>query len=71
MDGPRESYTKWTKLDRERQISYAITHKWNLILKSDTNELIYKTQADATYLQDKRMAPKGEVGGRDKLGVLN
>ena len=61
MDGPRESHTKWTKVDRETQISYAITHKWNLILKSDTNELIYKTQIDSTYLEDKPMVTKGEM----------
>ena len=29
MDGPRD-YTKWSKLDRERQISYDITYTWNL-----------------------------------------
>ena len=37
----REDYTKWSKPDRERQISYDITYTWNLN-KEDTNELIYK-----------------------------
>ena len=46
MDGPRDDQTKWSKSDRERQISYNITHMWNLILKKGTNELIYKTEAD-------------------------
>ena len=32
-DGPRDYHTKWSKSDRERQISYDITHMWNLIFK--------------------------------------
>ena len=31
MDGPRDFHTKWSKSDRERQISYDITHMCNLI----------------------------------------
>ena len=45
MDGPRDYHTKWSKSDRERQISYDITYMWNL-KKNDTNELIYKTEID-------------------------
>ena len=30
MDGPRGYYDKWYKSVRERQISYASTHRWNL-----------------------------------------
>ena len=33
------------KSERERQIPYGITYMWNL--KYDTNELIYKTEADS------------------------
>ena len=44
MDGPRDYYTKWSKSDRERQIS-CITYVWNL--KNDTNELTYKTEIDS------------------------
>ena len=29
MDGPRDYYTKWSKSERERQISYDITYMWN------------------------------------------
>ena len=29
MDGPREYHTKWSKSDRERQISYDVTYMWN------------------------------------------
>ena len=31
VDGPRDYHTKWSKSDRERQISYDITYMWNLI----------------------------------------
>ena len=33
MDGPRDDHTKWSKSDRERQVTYGITHMWNLIFK--------------------------------------
>ena len=51
MDRPRDDHTKWTKSDRERQISYDITYMWNL-KKNDTNELIYKTERQATQLKN-------------------
>ena len=42
MDATRDSHTKWSKSERERQIPYDITYMWNL--KYDTNEPIYETQ---------------------------
>ena len=36
----------WSEV-KQRQISYDITHMWNLIVKNDTNELIYKTETDS------------------------
>ena len=45
MDGPRNYYTKRSKSERERQISYDITYMWNL--KYDTNEHIYETETDS------------------------
>ena len=30
MDGPRDDHTKWSRSDREWQISYGITYMWNL-----------------------------------------
>ena len=30
IDGPRDYHTKWSKSDRDRQISYDITYMWNL-----------------------------------------
>ena len=35
MNGPRDYHTKWSKSDREKQIPYDITYRWNL--KYDTN----------------------------------
>ena len=40
---------------------------WTL-KKSDTNELIYKTNR-STDMENKLMVTKGERRGRDKLGV--
>ena len=33
IDGTGEYYTKWNKPDGERQISYDLTYKWNLMDK--------------------------------------
>ena len=41
MDAARDSHTKWSKSERERQILYDIIYMWNL--KYDTNKPIYKT----------------------------
>ena len=46
MGGPIDYHTKWSKSDRERQISYDITYIWSL-KKNDTNELIYKAESDS------------------------
>ena len=35
----------WSMSDRERQISYNITYRWNL-KTNGTNELMYKTEID-------------------------
>ena len=45
MDGPRDYHSKWSKSDREGQISHDITYTGNL--KYDTNWLIYKTETDS------------------------
>ena len=39
-------HTKWSKSDKERQISYEITNMWNLI-KNDTKELVHKEETDS------------------------
>ena len=30
MDGPKDYHTKWSKSEKERQISYDIAYMWNL-----------------------------------------
>ena len=45
MAGSRGYHTKWSKQDRERQISYNIIYMWNI--KYNTNELIYKAETDS------------------------
>ena len=47
MGGPRDYHTKWSKPNRERQVSHDITYMWNLKGKKDTNELISKTERDS------------------------
>ena len=47
MGGPGDYPTKWSKADRERQISYDITYMQNLKNTNDTNELIHKTETDS------------------------
>ena len=44
-DAPRDYHTKWSKSERERQISYDIIYMW--ILKYDTHELIYEIEIDS------------------------
>ena len=46
MDGPRDYYTKYSKSEKERKISYDITYMWNL-KNNATNELIYKIETDS------------------------
>ena len=59
MHGPRDYHTKWSKSDRERQISYDIAYMWNL--KKCTNELIYKTETQTS--ETNVWLPKGKGGG--------
>ena len=56
MDGPRDYHTRKSKSGKE--------HKYNMIslmcgiyFKNDTNELIYKTEAD---IKNKLMVAKGK-----------
>ena len=45
MDATRDSHTKLSKSERERQISDDIIYMWKL--KYDTKETIYKTETDS------------------------
>ena len=60
MDRPKDYHAKWSKSDREKQISYDIAYMWNL-KENDTNELIYKTRR-VTDVENRPM-----VTGGDKL----
>ena len=54
MDGSRDYHSK---SDEDRQISYNITHIWNL--KNDTNAHIYKTET-LTDFKNKLTVTKAE-----------
>ena len=45
MDGPRDYYTKRSKSEKERQVSYDMLNMWSL--KYDTEEFIYETETDS------------------------
>ena len=61
MVRPRDYRTKWSKSDRERQMSYDITYMWNL-KKNDTNELIYKTETDSQLRKQTYGYQRGKWG---------
>ena len=65
MDGPRDYHAKWSKSERDRQISYDTIYMWNL--KSDTNELIYKTVTD--FINTYRHQRWNIGGGINCLGL--
>ena len=46
-----------------------ISLMWNLILKNDTNELIYKTEKDLQLLKTNLSLPKGKCWGEHKSGA--
>ena len=62
MDEPRDDHTKWSKSDRERQISYDIAYMWSLKKKKSINELIYKIERP-TDIENKFM-----VTNRERVG---
>ena len=66
MDGLIDYHSEGSKSHRERQMSYDITHMWNLILKNDTNELICKTETDLIDFENKLTVTKGETLGREE-----
>ena len=72
MDGPRHYHTKWSKPERERQISYDITYMWNLGEKN-TNELMYKTEKDSDieskHMVIKRKRGRGGINQEDGINI--
>ena len=72
MDATRDYHTKWSKSDRERQISYDITYMWNL--KYDTNEPIYETETESRTWRTDWSLPMGrglEEGWSGRLGLAD
>ena len=61
-DGTRDSHTKWSKSERERQIPYDITYVWNLIY--GTNESFHRKETHGHGEQT-----CGCQGGRGGIGV--
>ena len=62
MDGPRDYHTKWSKSDRERQISYDIAYMWNLKEKKRHKWTYFKNRKRLTDIENKLMVTKGERG---------
>jgi len=44
MDGTRDSHTKWSMSERERQLLYDNIYRWNI--KYGTNDPIYKAETN-------------------------
>ena len=61
-DGLRDYQTKWSKSEKEIQISYNITHMWNLTFIKDRSELFTK-QKQIYRLKTNLWLPKGKPGG--------
>ena len=61
MDGPKDYHTKWSKPDRERQISYDNAKMWNL--KKKIQMYILQNRNRPTDIESKLIVTKGEGGG--------
>ena len=66
MDEPRDYHAKWSKPDRERQISYDTPYMWNKKKKRYKWTYI-QNRKRPTDIENKLMVTK-EKEGRDKLG---
>ena len=60
MGGPRGYHTKWSKPDREREISYDITYMWNL--KKWYKWTYLQNRNRLTDFKNKLMVTEGERG---------
>ena len=66
MDGPGDYHAKWSKSDRERQISYDITYVWNPIKMIQMN--LFTKQPQRTWNQTYGYQ-RGNVWGSGKFGA--
>ena len=70
MDGTRDSHTKRSQSERERQIAYDITYMWTL--KYGTNESVYKMETHRHREQTCGGRGGGEgVGWTGSLGLVD
>ena len=60
MCTPRDYHTKWSKSDRERQISYGIAYMWNL--KKWYKWTYLQNRNRLTDIENKLMVTKGDSG---------
>ena len=67
MDGPRDYHTKWSKWDRERQVSYDITYMWNL--KKWYKWTYLQNRNRLTDLENELIVTKRGRQGRDSEAV--
>ena len=61
MGGTRGDHTKWSKPERQRQMSYDITYMWNL--KKWYKWTYLQNRNRLTDIANKLMVTKGESGG--------
>ena len=59
-DGLGDYHTKWTKSDRERQVSYDLAYMWNL--KNIYNWTYFQSRNRDTDVENKDMDTKGARG---------
>ena len=66
MDGPGDYHTKWSKLDRERQIPYDIAYMWNL---KKWYKWTYLQNRNTHRLKERIYGYQGEKRGRARSAV--
>ena len=64
IDATRDSHTKWSKSERERQIPYDITYIWNLIYR----QMNLSTEKKIMDLENRLVVAKGEGEGLGAWG---
>ena len=60
MDGPKDYHTRWSKSDRERQLSYDIAYMWNL--KKWYKWTYLQNRNRVTDVENELMVTKGGKG---------
>ena len=60
MDGPKDCHAKWSKPDRERQLSHVITYMWNF--KKRYKWTYLQNINTLTDIENKLMVTKGKWG---------